>query len=134
MVAMTLYHAVASPDDERGWLVRIPGLGANPGDGLPTWARNLADVEPAARDLIAVYLDVAPDSFRLETHIELPASAQHHMELARKLQETAASAQRESAEHRREAARELKSTGLTVRDIGAALGVSHQRAQQLISG
>jgi hypothetical protein len=42
-------------------------------------------------------------------------------------------AQAAAARERRIAARELKAKGLTVRDIGAALGISYQRAQQLVS-
>jgi hypothetical protein len=130
---MTTYAAVARPDPERGWLIRIPGLGSYPEDGLPTWARNLAEVEPVARDLIAVYLDVPLDSFAVEVQVELPESVRHHLELAGKYADEAAHAQAAAAAQRRRAARELKAAGLTVRDIGAALGVSHQRAQQLVS-
>jgi hypothetical protein len=132
MVAMKTYTAIASPD-ERWWFIRIPGLGNNPDEGLPTQARRLSDVEPMARDLIAVYLDVPEDSFDVEVKVELPDGVRHHLELAAKYAEDAAHAQAAAAGERRAAARELKAGGLTVRDIGAALGISHQRAQQLVS-
>jgi predicted RNase H-like HicB family nuclease len=63
------YTAIASRD-EKYWLVRVLGLGAYPQDGLPTQARTLAEVEPMARDLIAVYLDIPEDSFDVETRVE----------------------------------------------------------------
>lgn len=126
------YTAIAERG-ERYWVVRVPGLGNNPEAGLPTQARTLAEVEPMARDLIAVWLDVAPDSFDVAVKIELPEPALVHLAHAAKLAEQAAELQSDSASERRAAARELKAAGYTVRDIGAALGVSFQRAQQLVS-
>jgi hypothetical protein len=131
MVAMNTYTAIARRG-ERFWVIRVPGLGSHPDEGLPTQARSLAEVEPMARDLIAVYLDVPPDSFTVSTQVELPDSVRHHLELVAKLRQEAAEAQAAAAEEYRRAAAELKAGGLTVRDIGIALGVSHQRAQQLV--
>lgn len=129
---MTTYRAIVSRD-ERYWTIRVPGLGTRPRHGLPTMAVNLAEVEPVVRDLIAVYLDVPEDSFNIEVKIELPATAQQHLQRAAKLRDRAAHAQSEAADEYRAAARDLKATGMTVRDIGRALDVSHQRAQQLVS-
>jgi hypothetical protein len=56
VVAMTTYTAIASPD-ERCWHVRIQGLGNRPEYGLPTMARTLAEMQPMARDLIALWLE-----------------------------------------------------------------------------
>lgn len=39
-----------------------------------TQARNFCEVEPMARDLIAVMRDVAADSFTLEVSVELPTA------------------------------------------------------------
>jgi DNA-directed RNA polymerase specialized sigma24 family protein len=123
---MNTYSAVASRDG-RFWLVHIPELDKY------TQARNLVEVEPMARDLIALLLDVPEDSFQLGIKVELPDSVRHHMELAAKLRDEAAHAQAEAASEYRAAANELKADGLTVRDIGKALGVSHQRVQQLVA-
>ena len=38
--------------------------------GLPSWARRRRDIEPMARDLVAVYLDVAEDSFGVKVEVE----------------------------------------------------------------
>lgn len=123
---MTTYQANASRDGKY-WLVHIPEINKY------TQARNLAEVEPMARDLIALWLEIAPDSFDVTPHVELPVSASHHLELAAKYRREAAEAQAEAAREYRGAALALRAEGLTVRDIGAALGVSFQRAQQLIS-
>ncbi len=123
---MKAYHANASRDG-RFWLVHIPEIDQY------TQGRNLAEVEPMARDLIALWLEIPEDSFDVAVHVELPKDVQHHLELAAKYATDSAHAQAQAARERRIAARELKAKGLTVRDIGAALGVSYQRAQQLVS-
>lgn len=123
---MKSYHAVATRDGKY-WVVHIPELGHY------TQARNIPEVDVMARDLIALVLGVPPDSFQVEREIDLPDNVRHHLELADKYAGEAAWFQSEAATERRFAAREMKAAGMTVRDIGAALGISHQRAQQLIS-
>lgn len=123
---MKTYHANASRDG-RFWLVHIPEIGQY------TQGRNLAEVEPMARDLIALWLEIPADTVHVEVHVELPKDVRHHLELAAKHAADSAHAQAEAARERRLAARQLKAKGLTVRDIGAALGISYQRAQQLVS-
>ncbi|ORW11083.1 hypothetical protein AWC14_19395 [Mycobacterium kyorinense] len=127
MVALTTAFTAVATRGDRYWLVHVPELDQY------TQARNLAEVEPMARDLIALLKEIPDDSFQLDVRIELPEHVRHHLELARKYSEDAARAQAESARERRAAARELKARGLTVRDIGTALGISHQRAQQLLA-
>lgn len=132
VVEVNTYTAIASPDGKY-WHVRLPGLGNHPERGLPTQARNLDQVEPTARDLIALWLDVPASSFEVDVQVELPESVRHHLELAAKLRREAADAQACAAEKYRCAANELKAGGLTVRDIGRALGISYQRAHQLVA-
>jgi 5'-3' exonuclease len=43
-------------------------------------------------------------------------------------------ARKEAATESRRAAKALRASGLTIRDIGAALGISFQRAHQLVKG
>jgi hypothetical protein len=86
-----------------------------------------------ARDLIAVMEQVKPDSFELVTDVVFPASAKVHWERAAELRAVAAATQAEAAAEARVAARELAAMGLTVRDIGAVVGVSFQRAQQMLA-
>jgi DNA-directed RNA polymerase specialized sigma24 family protein len=76
--------------------------------------------------------DVPLDSFGLDVNIQLPGDI--HQELARsaELRDQASSAQAEAAQLTRDAARRLYDQGLPLRDIGQILGVSFQRAKQLI--
>lgn len=123
---MNTYKALASRDGKY-WLVHIPELDQY------TQARTLAEVQPMARELISLLEGIPEDSVELEWHTQLSDSVSHHLELAYKYAGDAAWYQAEAANERRFAARAMKDEGMTVRDIGAALGVSHQRAQQLLS-
>ena len=112
--------------DGRFWRVRIPEAERS------TQARHLREVELMARDLIAVMKDVPPDSFELDVHIKLPGDIRQELARSAELREQASSAQTEAARLSRDAARRLYDQGLPLRDIGQILGVSFQRAKQLV--
>jgi len=124
---VTTYTARATRDNDRFWLIHVPELGHY------TQARNVAEIEPMARDLIATLRDVEPDTLDLEVEIQLPGTAQEHLARAESLREQEADARRAAAAEARAAAAELKQAGLSLRDIGKLLGVSFQRAGQLTS-
>jgi hypothetical protein len=119
------YHAEVDRDGS-AWRVRIPEVRRT------TQARNLRDVEPMARDLIAIMDDIPAESFDLVVTITLPQDVQAELELSASLREEAAHSQAKAAQASRRAARRLRDHGLGLRDVGEALGVSFQRAKQLI--
>lgn len=121
---MSTYSAKAERDG-RFWLVTVAGVGV-------TQARHLREVELMARDLVAVMREVKPDSFGLEVELALPASVDKHIREAARLRALAMESNAAAARRSRDAARELREAGLTVRDVGEVLGVSHQRAHQLV--
>lgn len=123
---MTTYHAEASLG-ERYWLIHVAEI------DQWTQARNLTEAEAMAKDLIAVCLDTPSESFEVELTISLPETVQRHLARAADRRSAAANAQSEAAGEYRAAAGQLKANGLTVRDIGTALGISHQRVQQLLA-
>jgi hypothetical protein len=86
-----------------------------------------------ARDLIAIMTGMTPESLQLDVQVQLPKSVRTHLVRAQRLRDEAATAQAEAAAEARAAARELAASGLTMRDIGQALGVSYQRAHQLVA-
>lgn len=114
--------------DGRYWRIHVPQIDRT------TQAQHLRDVDAMARDLIAVMEDIDADAVELQVHIELPADVRRHLAQAAKLREKAAEAQHAAAEESRLAARELAAAGLPLRDVGRALGISYQRAHQLVSG
>ncbi|HVB45578.1 MAG TPA: type II toxin-antitoxin system HicB family antitoxin [Streptosporangiaceae bacterium] len=126
MVAdLKTYHAEVDRDG-RVWRVRVPEVQRT------TQARNLREVEPMARDLIAIMDDIPADSFSLDVTITLPADVQQELERSAALRQEAARSQAAAAAAARGAARRLRDQGLPLQDVGQALGVSFQRAKQLI--
>lgn len=110
------------------WAIQIDEL-----DGVYSQARRLEQVEDMARDAIAATLDVAPDSFAVTVVPELPAKVQALLDDVRASREAAEIASELASMKAREAARILHDEGLPLRDVGRVLGVSHQRAHQLVS-
>jgi DNA-directed RNA polymerase specialized sigma24 family protein len=64
----------------------------------------------------------------------LDPEVQHELAIVRELADTATRASNQAAAQRAALARRLHDEGLTVRDIGQIMGVSYQRAAQLITG
>jgi hypothetical protein len=100
--------------------------------GVHTQVRRIDQAEDMARDAIAGVLDVAPDSFEVTVVPEVPDAVRAIVDQATTARSQAAQAQDAAAQLTREAARRLVGEGLTVRDAGVLLGVSHQRIAQLL--
>ena len=112
--------------DGRFWLVRVANLGV-------TQARHLREVDLMARDLVAMLTEKDPASFALDVHVALPAAARRRLERAARLRAQAHESQAKATDEVRAAAQELARSGMPLRDIGQLLGVSYQRAHQLVS-
>jgi hypothetical protein len=119
------YHAEVDRDGTV-WRIRVPEVAGT------TQARTLREVEAMARDLIAIMDDIPADSFDLETTLTLPAEVRAELDQSAELRERAARSQAQAAQLVRRAARRLRDQGLPLQDVGKALGVSFQRAKQLI--
>lgn len=113
--------------DGRFWMIHVQEL------DLVTQARNLGEIELMARDLIAIMEEVEPDSFDLDVTIAMPGEVDQHLARARGLRAEEARARAEAAAEVRAAALELKQAGIPLRDLGKLLGVSYQRAHQLVT-
>ena len=86
------------------------------------------------REAIAFVAEQDPASFDIEVQPTLPDAYTDEMAAAAERREVARTANAAAAEHARTAAGVLAEAGLTTRDIGAVMGVSHQRAAQLLAG
>lgn len=101
--------------------------------GVFSQARRLDGVEAMARDAIASFRDVAPDSFGVAVIPHIEKSLNDLVIKAVAARGRAAAAQAEASNVQREAIRRLMESGLPMRDIGQIVGVSHQRVGQLAS-
>jgi ElaB/YqjD/DUF883 family membrane-anchored ribosome-binding protein len=119
------YHAEVDRDGAF-WRVRVPEVART------TQARTLREVETMARDLIVIMDDIPAESFDLEVTITLPAEVRAELDRSAELREQAARSQAQAAQLARRAAKRLREQGLPLQDVGQALGVSFQRAKQLI--
>lgn len=119
------YTATAERDGSV-WLIHVPAVERD------TQARSLREAPAMAVDLVAVMHGVDPETVEIDLDVWLPDSVRGHLAQAERLRQDAAEANRRAAAESRQAARELRESGLTVRDIGKALGVSYQRAHQLV--
>jgi predicted RNase H-like HicB family nuclease len=124
-VAVTTYRVTAKRAGD-WWALEVPDL-----PGVFSQAKRLDKAEEAARDAIALMLDIAPDSF--DVTIEPELSADERAAIA------AAAAANQAAEEAAEAARiagrraaEVLTRSLSQRDAGRILGVSFQRVSQLL--
>lgn len=110
------------------WAIGVPEV-----PGAFSQARRLGEVERMVRDVVALALEVAPDSFDVRLEVTLPDESQQALERAAELrheaQLAAASANRATVE----AARLMvDGDALTMREAGQLLGLSHQRIAQLM--
>lgn len=113
----------------RWWMVSIPDI-----DGL-TQSTRLVDAGPMAREYIAVTLDVPIENVEVEVQVLSvgPVSVADRVAAIRADREEATRLDREASRLAVELARELAAQKIPLRDVGTILGVSHQRAHQLIS-
>jgi len=122
---MAKYRATVVRDG-RFWLVQIDGVGS-------TQARHLRELDEMSKDLIELMTGSDPTEFDIEYDIRLPAEVEKHLQRSKELRAASAESQAAAAAEVRIAARQLHEQGIGLRDVGKVLGVSHQRAHQLVS-
>jgi predicted RNase H-like HicB family nuclease len=120
------YVAVYERDHtDDAWNVHIKGL-----EGCQTYGRSLRQAQRRIREALAVWLDT--ESATLTIRDQLPeqlTAVAAQVSRARSAAERAyAKAQQQTAQ----AAKTLTDLGLSRRDTGELLGLSHQRVQQLL--
>lgn len=127
--------------DGRWWMITVPELdGYKDADGAinltdTTQARRLSEVPSQALDFICTVVDKAPSEVNMRISISIDGlgditARANKLRNDRELAESYAAAAQAEA---KELARDLAAHGVAVRDVGEVLGMSHQRAQQLIS-
>lgn len=120
---MKTYDVIVRPG-EKYWVLEVPGVGF-------TQARTTQEIEGMARDLIV--LMTQSSDFGIAVRTQLPDSVRQHLDKARQLREQEADCRAKAAREARTAAQELHGMGLALQQIGDLLGVSRQRAHQLLN-
>jgi len=126
-VAVKRTYTVDARRSGRWWAIAVPEL-----KGVYSQARRLAEVEPMARDAIAAVLDVSPRSFGIAVCPILGGRLDRLVREARDARVAAQEAQVEATDRSVRALRSLHKSGIPQRDAGELLGISHQRAAQLV--
>lgn len=122
---MSTYTAAAERSE--GWwgvhLVEEPGL--------YTQTRRLDQIPKMVRDALKLFPELETDPDQAEIIVRVLGDIESQARLARERMEQAKAEQEEAMALMRRTARSLHQEGLSFRDVGELLGVSHQRAQQL---
>ncbi|WEV69702.1 hypothetical protein OZX73_02135 [Bifidobacterium sp. ESL0775] len=118
-------YSVTVEPDEKYWILTIPGVGV-------TQARTLSEVDTMARDLIEIM--TGDRDFAIKQEMRFPEEVEAHLEAMKRYREQSRQANALAARESRKAAKGLRKVGLTLRQIGQALGISYQRAGQLVNG
>jgi hypothetical protein len=126
MTQRTIYVVTATRTGD-WWALEVPGV-----PGTSSRARRLDQAEGAARAALALLLDVPADSFGIEVEPELEGSSGELLHVARIAREQADLAQEEARTKTIAAVQTFAGQGMTVRDIGRLIGVSHQQAAKLL--
>jgi predicted RNase H-like HicB family nuclease len=119
-------YEVKARRDGRFWSLEVPEI------NRVTQARSVEEAGEMARELIE--LMTGESDFSICIQFQLPLHAHNLIDAAVVQRELASRANAASAASMREAALALHDADVTVRDIGRILGMSHQRAHQLVQG
>lgn len=127
--------AVKFEPDDGGWLAWVPSV-----QGCRTWGRSLAAARRGIREALATCTDVLgaeaeriAQAAKLDEDFKLPAEAKREVARRRRVVSRAEAAEKSAQDATREAARSLARTGLSLRDTGAILGLSHERVKQVLA-
>jgi predicted RNase H-like HicB family nuclease len=123
---MNTYHAVYERDDTGAWLVHIAE-----DEGCHTYGRTLTQARERITEALAAWLDQEPDEFELIEVHRMPDELRESVESMKYAQVAARQANERLESTRKQAIAQLIEAGLSMRDVAAVVGVSHQRVAQI---
>jgi predicted RNase H-like HicB family nuclease len=123
---LNTYDAIFERDESGAWIARIPEV-----PGCHTHGRTLEQARTRLREALGLWVDRA-DEVVIDERIRLQPELRAAIERSRRTRDRA-EREREHAQRETQAAAEaLVEEGVSLRDAGELLGLSHQRVQQLV--
>lgn len=123
----TTFRVTVERDEDGWWVATVHGVA-----GVHTQGRTIAEARRFARDALAAAIGrEAADAAELEMEPALPKNIQELVDRHRAARAQAEKLQGEAQGLATTMVRQAKKLGLSVRDVGELLGLSHQRVQQL---
>jgi len=127
-VADMSYRVVLERDASGPWLARVPSV-----PGCHTYGRTLEQARRRIREALGLWVDDA-ETAELRYEVVLPPAIRRELRRVREARERSSRTQREASAVTSRAATHLTGRlGLSLRDAGELLGLSHQRVQQMVS-
>ena len=111
------------------WMISVADVGL-------TQARRLSKANDMATELVAVTLDIAIDEVNVDIIFDGVGEVQgisSTLETIRSERAEASALEQSASRGAAELAKRLAAEDVPIRDVGTILGVSHQRAHQLVS-
>lgn len=125
---MKSYRVVYELDESRHWTATVPAV-----KGCHSYGRSINEARTRVREALGLFVRHAARA-RLVDDVRLPAAVRDLLDRARSARIRAERQQAQAMQATRAAARRISGeVGLSVRDTGELLGVSHQRVQQLLA-
>lgn len=128
MVTTGTYTVIYERDERGWWVASVRGV-----RGCHTQGRTLEQARRRIREALGLFVRDA-DSADLVAHIRLPQPARRALTRGLTARQRADQEQTKALKALRVAMRALARMGLSRRDTGELLGVSHQRVQQVVGG
>lgn len=125
-VRRSTYRVQIDRDETGAWIARIPSV-----PGCHTYGRTLDAAKRRIREVLALWVNDA-DNAELEFRVRIPAVARDAITPYRVAKRRADAASQEEQDALRRAANRMMDAGLSLRDTGALLGLSHQRIAQIL--
>lgn len=125
---MKTYRVVYELDESGHWIATVPSV-----KGCHSYGRSINEARSHVREALGLFVRGAKRA-RLVDDVRLPAAVRELLARARAARERAERQQAQAMRATRAAARKIAGqVGLSVRDTGELLGMSHQRVQQLLA-
>jgi predicted RNase H-like HicB family nuclease len=128
---MSRYTVTYERDESGWWVAQVREVSA-----AITQGRTVAQARTRIREALALVIgDKEAEAAKLVDDVRLPARVKRSLARVAAARRKAAAAQAASVQATGEAVRILaKDLGLSVRDVGELVGLSHQRVHQLAHG